>query len=103
MGLHPSGNYLYAVSQTDDTVNLFNVNRSTGALTLSSSWNTYGDLPCSIGFDPDGDFLFTGNYLSRDITSFVVNQSNGSLSLVAGSPYDAEEAPTKIVSIRVTY
>jgi hypothetical protein len=95
MLLDPNGQFLYLAAETgsNKTVALssYRINRSSGALSLSSSTT----MPAQSSFAPAVNY--TGAYLyvtsvpesssTEEISVYSVNASDGALSPVTGSPY----------------
>jgi 6-phosphogluconolactonase len=100
--LHPSGKYLYAVSELDSgIVNAFRVDPSNAHLTLLNSRAALGDAACHINVDATGKMAVIANYTSGDIVSYPL-QEDGTLGPPAsfiehfGESYadpDRQEAP----------
>jgi 6-phosphogluconolactonase len=86
----PGGGFLATANQTDNTVSMFSVNPSTGALTPVAGspfpiGTTHG--PLSVAFSPSGGLLATANFNSSSVSVFSVNPSTGALTPVSGSPF----------------
>ena len=88
LAIHPSGNFLYAVSGqrfSDDsnhgTVSAFKVDRETGGLELLNERSTEGQGPAHVSADPLGRFVYVSNYSGGNVSVFAV-QEDGSLSEV---------------------
>lgn len=61
--LHPNGQNLYAVRETDDgSVHAFLIDRETGKLTAQNSQPTQGAAPCDLQVHPSGQMLAVANY-----------------------------------------
>lgn len=98
----PTGNFLYAVeplpsttgSEPSTKLNSYKIDRSSGALTLSSS-TTVPQLLLAISTDPDGLFLYaTGGGVTTDpshIYGYHVNPNSGALTPVYGSPFEMSD------------
>ena len=85
LALHPTGRYLYAVSETDDfdeggsgSVVSFRVSANSGALTKLNEVSSRGGWPCHLNVDPSGRMLIVANYKGGNIASFPIND-DGSL------------------------
>lgn len=93
-GISFSGDALLAVPLTcGSTVELFNVNTSTGAMTKVSTTDS-GDCPSDSQFSSNGDLLELVDQCSD--TMYVLSVANGGAELtnVSGSPYDVGFAPS---------
>jgi 6-phosphogluconolactonase len=67
--VHPSKEFLYAVSETggtgpdvSGTVSAFKIDPKTAALTLINQVSSAGDWPCHISIDNSGEFALVANY-----------------------------------------
>ena len=85
LALHPSEQYLYAVSETDDfdedgsgSVVSFRVNANSGALTKLNEVSSRGGWPCHLNVDSSGSMLIVANYKGGNVASFPINE-DGSL------------------------
>lgn len=81
LALHPTGQYLYAVSETDDfdedgsgSVVSFQVSVNSGALTKLNEVSSRGGWPCHINVDASGRMLIVANYKGGNIASFPINE-----------------------------
>jgi len=79
--MHPSGNWMYATSTSDNTIQAFSRNPSTGMLTLVGSAVPSGQFPQYINFDSTGHYLYVSNQDATDysINWYGINQSTGAL------------------------
>lgn len=87
LALHPSGRWLYAVSETSLSadgvsghVHALALERSGDAVTFShlNARESGGDWPCHVCIDPSGEFLLTTNYGSGSVGVLPIN-SDGTL------------------------
>lgn len=76
----PSGRFLYASNRGDDTIAVFAVDASTGALTPVQQIAAGGRTPRSFALDPSGRFLLVANQRSDAIVSFAVDARSGRLT-----------------------
>ena len=96
--VHPSNRFLYAANQNTNTISLFTINSTTGALTEVSAAHCTGRLPFRAAFnglapavmtmDSAGSFLFVGNQVTNDIWVFS-SGSSGALTFVSSAPVGA--------------
>ncbi|MFP5081178.1 lactonase family protein [Pedobacter sp. JCM 36344] len=69
--LMPSGDFLLASNRGDaNQIAVFSVNKVTGELTYSSSFDTGGVGPRNFAVDPTGNFVFAANQYSNQISIF---------------------------------
>ena len=85
LALHPTGQFLYAVSETDDfdedgsgSVVSFRVSANSGALTKLNEVSSRGGWPCHLSVDASGSMLIVANYKGGNVASFPINE-DGSL------------------------
>ena len=106
--LHPSGQYLYVISDTS-AVYVYNVNSSTGAPTLSTitqpqaiattsttGTGNYGTI------DPYGRFLYvtdSSGGTAGNIWGYRISPTDGSLTAITGSPFTANVNAPQIAII----
>ena len=95
LAMHPSGNFLYAVSDSYRKVSLFSLDPTTGAPTYQSSYDT-GNNPSSITIDPTGRFLYISNSTDSSISMFSINVASGALTSLSGSPLNSVYGATSI-------
>jgi 6-phosphogluconolactonase len=93
--VHPSNRFLYAANQNTNTISLFTINSTTGALTevlprtaLVTSSGGVGLSPGVISMDSGGNFLFVGNQITNDIWVFSIGAS-GALTFVSSAQVGA--------------
>lgn len=96
--VHPSNNFLYAANQNTNTISLFKINSTTGALdevrprtALVTSSGGVGLSPGVMTMDSGGKFLFVGNQVTNDIWVYSIG-SSGTLTFVSSAPVGAAPA-----------
>ena len=76
LATHPSGNVLYAVSETASPdgggIVAFRVDQIDGSLTVIDRVSSHGDAPCYVSVDGDGRYLYVANYLSGTIAVYAL-------------------------------
>ncbi|HEY2415327.1 MAG TPA: lactonase family protein [Pirellulaceae bacterium] len=89
VAIHPSGNYLYAVSEVSDAdgkpggaVSAFTLDRKTGTLKPLNHQSSEGAGPCHVSVDKTGKVTLVANYASGSIASLPINE-DGSLKKAA--------------------
>ncbi|MGC3959814.1 MAG: lactonase family protein [Verrucomicrobiota bacterium] len=85
LAMHPTGKFLYAVGEVDNTqgqragaVNAYELDAKTGALTVLNQQISGGTGPCHIAVDATGKSVLVANYGSGSIAALPV-QADGSL------------------------
>ncbi len=89
--VHPGGRSLYASNRGHDTIAVFAIDETDGALRLVEHVSTGGRTPRGFGIDPSGQFLLAANQDSDTIVVFRIDPSTGRLtstgqSIEVGSP-----------------
>lgn len=81
LALHPSGEYLYAVTESDDfdidgsgSVSSFAIDPDTGSLRKMNEVSSRGGWPCHLSVDESGRMLIVANYKGGSVASFPVNE-----------------------------
>lgn len=78
--IHPNGKFLYASNRGPDTIAVFQINASSGALTPSGHVSTQGKTPRNFVIDPAGKFLLAENQDSDSIVTFQIDPAKGTLT-----------------------
>ena len=85
LALHPSGQFLYAVSEVAHSdgepgggVSAFAIDASTGGLSFLSQQSSRGEGPCHVAVDPGGHVVTVANYGGGNIASLPI-QADGRL------------------------
>ncbi|HMI54653.1 MAG TPA: lactonase family protein [Gemmatimonadaceae bacterium] len=75
-----SGRTLYVSNRGHNSIAVFSVAKSTGALTLDQVVSTEGDWPRNFTLDPTGRWLLVANQRSGSIVVFRCDQKSGRLT-----------------------
>jgi 6-phosphogluconolactonase len=76
-----SGRTLYVSNRGHNSIAVFSVAESTGALTLEQAVSTEGDWPRNFTIDPSGRWLLVANQRSDSVVVFGRDPENGRLTL----------------------
>jgi 6-phosphogluconolactonase (cycloisomerase 2 family) len=95
------GRFAYAANAGDDTLSLYSIECSTGALIAAGPPVRTGTLPQALVASPDGMHLYVANERSDDISAYAISITNGALTPIAGSPFGAGANP-QALAINVT-
>jgi len=76
----PSGRSLYVSNRGHNSIAVFSVAASTGALKLEQVISTGGDWPRNFSLDPTGRWLLVANQRSNSIIVFSRDENNGRLT-----------------------
>jgi len=88
LSLHPSGKFLYVISELDSTTSTFKYNEREGTLTMIETVSTLpsdfsGTSYCAdVHVSPSGEFLYGSNRGHNSIVVFAIDQRTGKLTLV---------------------
>lgn len=81
LAAHPSGQYLYAVSETSEFegqpgggVYAFAVDGQTNALSPLNAQRSHGGAPCYVSVTPDGGYVLVANYSGGNFAMIPVEQ-----------------------------
>ena len=78
--LSPDGRFVYCSNRGHDSIAIFAVDPSGGALTPVGHESTRGMTPRNFAIDPSGAFLLVANQKSDNIVVFRLDQKTGRLS-----------------------
>ncbi|HTQ40366.1 MAG TPA: lactonase family protein [Pirellulales bacterium] len=99
VALHPSGKFLYSVSEVsgDDgkkagAINAFAIDPATGKLRLLNQQSSRGQGPCHVSVDHAGKFALTTNYNSGSVAVLPID-ADGSLSPASAFDQHAGSGP----------
>ncbi|HEV7484098.1 MAG TPA: lactonase family protein, partial [Thermoanaerobaculia bacterium] len=76
----PSGRALYVSNRGHNSIAVFSVAESTGALSLAQVVSTDGDWPRNFSLDPSGKWLLVANQKSNTIIVFGRDEASGKLT-----------------------
>ena len=76
----PSGRTLYVSNRGHNSLSVFSVAESTGALSLDQTISTGGDWPRNFSLDPSGQWLLVANQRSNSIVVFRRDEESGRLT-----------------------
>jgi 6-phosphogluconolactonase len=78
--VHPNGKFLYASNREHNSIAIFRIDPSSGALTAAGRVSTQGKTPRNFAIDPTGAFLLAENQDSNTIVAFRIDQGTGALT-----------------------
>ena len=88
LSFHPSGKFLYVISELDSTMSVFKYDEREGTLAMIDTVSTLpsdftGTSYCAdVHVSPSGKFLYGSNRGHNSIVVFVIDQQTGKLTLV---------------------
>jgi 6-phosphogluconolactonase len=81
LAIHPSGNFLYAVGETDKykgenagSISAFKINAATGKLEKLNDASAGGTGPCHVNVSANGRFLALANYSGGSCAAFAIER-----------------------------
>lgn len=80
--LDPKGRYAYIANTGDDSISIYSVDPTTGALTpiAANPVVNAGDAPNYIAIEPSGRYAYVAAAGSTDILQFIIDQDTGELT-----------------------
>jgi 6-phosphogluconolactonase len=92
------GRFAYASNRGDDSIGVFAIDESTGALSPIQHISTGGKTPRAFALDPTGKYLFAANQNSANIAILRVNLTTGRLTATGKVLTDSPE-PSCVVFV----
>jgi hypothetical protein len=95
IAVDPNGNFLFICDKQLDTIIVYRIDRSSGALTQTASVTTPPGQLAAVTTDFSGQYVYSinaGNNQSVQIFGYKLNLDNGTLTAVSGSPYTIQNA-----------
>lgn len=104
IAIDPTGRFVYITNTNTDSVSIYTINTSNGALTTISTGVVAGTFPVSITVDPTGKFAYVANQSSGDVSAYAINTSTGLLAQIGcgggtgcvGANFAAGSAPVAV-------
>jgi 6-phosphogluconolactonase (cycloisomerase 2 family) len=87
------GRFAYAANAGDNTISVYSIDSTTGALTAVGAPVPTGTSPYAIAARPDGQYVYVVNEISNNISVYAVNATSGALTAIPGSPFAAGTDP----------
>jgi 6-phosphogluconolactonase len=81
--VHPSGRWVIVSNRGENTLAVFAIDPSTGAMTFTESTPSGGMTPRDFTFDSTGTFVYVANQNSNNIAMFLFNAATGALTQIA--------------------
>lgn len=86
--IHPTGKYLYASNRGDhNSIAVYNINQSSGELTLTEIETEAIAWPRNFAISPDGKHLLCANRDSDSISIYKIDQNDGALEFTGYTVY----------------
>ena len=87
------GRFAYATNAADNTISVYAIDSTTGALGTVGSPVPTGTSPYAIVGSPDSQHVYVVNQTSNNVSAYAVNATSGALTQIAGSPYPTGTDP----------
>jgi 6-phosphogluconolactonase len=87
------GRFAYAANAGDNTISVYSIDSTTGALTAVGTPVPTGTSPYAIAARQDGQYVYVVNEISNNISVYAVNATSGELTAIPGSPFAAGTNP----------
>ncbi len=78
--VHPGGGFVYASNRGHDSIAIFAIDPSNGALTPVGHRSTGGQTPRNFEIAPDGELMLVANQDSDSIVAFSIDDRTGQLA-----------------------
>lgn len=93
ISIDPNGNFLFVPYYSSNTVSVYRIDRSSGALTNTATVTGANGMSAASA-DFTGQYLYAINYYihSTEIWGYRIDEDNGTLTAVPGSPYTPANA-----------
>lgn len=88
-----AGRFAYVSNAADNTISVYSIDSTTGALTAVGAPVATGASPSAIAGSPDKQHVYVVNETSNDISAYSVDATTGALTQIAGSPFAAGTNP----------
>ena len=90
----PNGQFLYVANSGSNSVSVYSIDATTGALTAVGFPIAAGTGPGAVTVDPTDHFLYVANLTSNDVSAFAI--SAGTLTPVVDSPFSVGAEPASL-------
>jgi 6-phosphogluconolactonase (cycloisomerase 2 family) len=81
------GRFAYAANRGDNSLSVYSIDSTTGALTAVGAPVPAGESPYAIAAGPDGRYVYVVNEGSNNISVYAVNSTSGELTEIPDSPF----------------
>ncbi len=88
ISIDPNGNFLFVTYNSSNTVSVYQINRSSGAITNTAKvTGANGIWAASADFTGQYVYAINHNFTTAAVWGYRIDQDNGTLTAVSGSPY----------------
>ena len=92
-----AGRFAYVANAGDDTISVYSIDSTTGALVAVGTPVATGVSPYAIAGSPDKQHVYVVNRIPNSISAYLVDATSGALTEIAGSPFAAGTQPQALV------
>ena len=92
-----AGRFAYVTNAGDDTISVYSIDSTTGALVAVGTPVPTGMSPYAIAGSPDKQHVYVVNQIPNSISAYLVDATSGALTEIAGSPFAAGTQPQAMV------
>ena len=99
--LHPSGRFLYAVSQVTDIIAIYRVDPRDGVLTETKESRVNAGVRSAfqLGVSPDGKLLYVPGRFTQNLMIFRINQQTGALTPLEENNFPTHGDRARFISV----
>jgi 6-phosphogluconolactonase len=99
VAVHPSGQFVYTSNRGHNSISIFEVDATTGRLTMRGNETGSGAIktPRDFTIDPSGKFLLVANQDAASVVVFEINPADGKLTLRDTKPTPASPSFVGVV------
>lgn len=76
------GRFVYASNRGHNSIAVFSINQTTGAITYIGEHWTFGETPRNFNIDPSGNFMYVAHQNTDNIATFKVDRTTGRLEMI---------------------
>ena len=91
------GRFAYVANAADNTISVYSIDSTTGALAAVGTPVATGVSPYAIAGSPDKQHVYVVNETPNNISAYSVDATTGALTEIAGSPFAAGTDPQALV------
>jgi len=78
----PDGKFVYASNRGHNSLAIFEVDKTSGELTMHGHRAVFGNTPRNFSLTPDGKYIVVANQRSNNLVSFLRDKNTGSLQFI---------------------
>ena len=94
LAVDPDGQFLFVANNASNSVSVYSIDATTGALTPTGFPIAAGAGPVAVTVDPTDHFVYVANLTSNNISAYAINGST--LTPVVDAPFNAGAGPAAL-------